>query len=786
SNPCNQATIQDGRVIVQQIQGRQTQSYAGNGNKGTTTTSRGNNADGQPQEAGLILDEEQLAFLPVPRMDDAPVAQQKIPHNVVFQTEDLDAYDSDYDDLSLAKAVLMKNLSSLNSNVLSKGEDLIDCINKALAFMSAVASRFPPSNNQHRMSSNPCNQATIQDGRVIVQQIQGRQTQSYAGLIGCSRDDETQDMGIQDTNSFASNDLLILSSVEQMTDQVANLDKENQTNKMVNESLSAELERYKERVTIFEQRINADSNTREKLIDSQMDDLIRTRNAKFASFQQETDTLKETLLNNVREKESLSKTLTIFKQESKEKESNLIAKEHTVISVIDDEETLILEQENEITKVQTDFNQIEAAVDQCSVDISNFDIKIKQLQIDNDQLLNQIMSQDIMHIAMNSMDILYVPKYNVHEYYKCLELKTELLKRKDFIEKEEFFQRDNSTSNQSAPNFNPYFELNKLKAQSQEKDTIIRKLKERIKSLSGKENVENVKKDINEIETINIKLEHRKFKIDLEPLAPKFLNNREVHMDYLKYTQEQAAFLWEIVEQDRSLNPLDSALSYASLPQQNAVTQGKFEAYTTANDANMNNLQLRFDNFQRNQQDFQKKFEQKQDDFQNQMMQFMQNLYNKPSTSSSSLPSNTIPNPKGEEKAITTRSGMSYKEPPIPPTGVNQQEPVEVTKDTEPQNSNDIHPPTVQAEVPADKPADEPVVKKLRLRTLNDTKMVLELADQTISKPTGVAENVFVKVGKFYFPADFVILDFVADPCVPLILRRPFLSTAHALIDVYE
>nr|GFA97811.1 hypothetical protein [Tanacetum cinerariifolium] len=257
------------------------------------------------------------------------------------------------------------------------------------------------------------------------------------------------------------------------------------------------------------------------------------------------------------------------------------------------------------------------------------------------------------------------------------------------------------------------------------------------------------------------------------------------------------------------------------------------------------------------------------------MMQFMQNLYNKPSTSSSSLPSNIIPNPKGEAKAITTRSGMSYKEPPIPPTGVNQQEPVEVTKDTEPQNSDDIHPPTVQAEVQVDKPTEELVVvipkakpnlpypsrlqkeklrekddilaakfmeifqdlhveltvvlkklleklgdpgrflipcdftrldnclaladlgasinlfplsiwKKLMLPTLNYTKMVLELADRTISKPMGVAENVFVKVDKFYFPADFVILDFVVDPRVPLILGRPFLSTAHALIDVYN
>nr|GEV97911.1 DNA-directed DNA polymerase [Tanacetum cinerariifolium] len=60
------------------------------------------------------------------------------------------------------------------------------------------------------------------------------------------------------------------------------------------------------------------------------------------------------------------------------------------------------------------------------------------------------------------------------------------------------------------------------------------------------------------------------------------------------------------------------------------------------------------------------------------------------------------------------------------------------------------------------------------------------LADRTISKPTGVAENVFVKVGKFYFPVDFVVLDFIADLRVPLILGRPFLSTAHALIDVYE
>nr|GEV96022.1 reverse transcriptase domain-containing protein [Tanacetum cinerariifolium] len=76
--------------------------------------------------------------------------------------------------------------------------------------------------------------------------------------------------------------------------------------------------------------------------------------------------------------------------------------------------------------------------------------------------------------------------------------------------------------------------------------------------------------------------------------------------------------------------------------------------------------------------------------------------------------------------------------------------------------------------------------KKLKLPTLNDTKIVLKLADRTISKPTGVAENIFVKVGKFYFHADFVVLDFIDDPRVPLILGRPFLSTAHAIINVHE
>ncbi|GKD58983.1 reverse transcriptase domain-containing protein [Tanacetum coccineum] len=76
--------------------------------------------------------------------------------------------------------------------------------------------------------------------------------------------------------------------------------------------------------------------------------------------------------------------------------------------------------------------------------------------------------------------------------------------------------------------------------------------------------------------------------------------------------------------------------------------------------------------------------------------------------------------------------------------------------------------------------------KKLSLPELTPTLMTLELADRSITRPKGHAEDVFVKVGSFQFPTDFVVVDFEADPRVPLILGRSFLRTGRALIDVYE
>ncbi|GKB06588.1 reverse transcriptase domain-containing protein, partial [Tanacetum coccineum] len=78
------------------------------------------------------------------------------------------------------------------------------------------------------------------------------------------------------------------------------------------------------------------------------------------------------------------------------------------------------------------------------------------------------------------------------------------------------------------------------------------------------------------------------------------------------------------------------------------------------------------------------------------------------------------------------------------------------------------------------------VWKKLSLPELTPTCMTLELADRSITKPISIAEDVYLKVGKFKFPADFVVVDFDANPRVPLILGRSFLKTGRALIDVYE
>ena len=76
------------------------------------------------------------------------------------------------------------------------------------------------------------------------------------------------------------------------------------------------------------------------------------------------------------------------------------------------------------------------------------------------------------------------------------------------------------------------------------------------------------------------------------------------------------------------------------------------------------------------------------------------------------------------------------------------------------------------------------IVKRLNLGELTPTAMTLQMADKTLAQPEGILENVFIKVRKFIFPVDFVVIDIEEDKQVPLLLGRPFLATRAALIDV--
>ncbi|GKE68822.1 hypothetical protein Tco_1526894 [Tanacetum coccineum] len=219
SNLRNQATIQDGRVTVQQVQGRQGQSYSSAGYKSNATSSGGNNASGQARVGSwTILDEEQLAFLADPGYLDGQAVQTIIPNNAAFQTGDLDTYDSDCDDISNAKAVLMANISNYGSDVI----------------------------------------------------LEVPHSETYLN------------------------------------------DMENQSTTR----LIVELERYKERVKTFEQRLNIDLSIRKRMIDSQMDDMIKEKLA----LKEQVDSLEQNISKQIKKKECILQKLTVFKSESKEKE----------------------------------------------------------------------------------------------------------------------------------------------------------------------------------------------------------------------------------------------------------------------------------------------------------------------------------------------------------------------------------------------------------------------------------------------------------------------------------
>nr|GEV69371.1 hypothetical protein [Tanacetum cinerariifolium] len=287
-------------------------------------------------------------------------------------------------------------------------------------------------------------------------------------------------------------------------------------------------------------------------------------------------------------------------------------------------------------------------------------------------------------------------------------------------------------------------------------------------------------------------------------------------------------------------NNFNPEQSYQALTQQNQIVPlNELEKVKRMNEANMKAMQTQINivkNKLRNEMknSIQASLSNQTNEIKNMMASLFQ--MNTASTSGSgSLPSNTVANPKGKLKAITTQSGLVLDGPTVPtPSPFINPEEDERAEETlmDPDLSKytiKVPPPPVQKYKPPSqreyvkmlkallsnkeklqelenthlnencsavmlKKLSENFetlgnfsfrVKKLGLPELISTRMTLELANGAICTPTGIARDVFVPVGKFTFLADFVIVDYESDRRVPLILGRPFLRTARALIDVH-
>ncbi|GKF93786.1 hypothetical protein Tco_0283486, partial [Tanacetum coccineum] len=163
------------------------------------------------------------------------------------------------------------------------------------------------------------------------------------------------------------------------------------------------------------------------------------------------------------------------------------------------------------------FNQIKTKVAKCSVERKTFEIKEKELLIENDRLLELIISQDLVYTAVNTLaaiaDYQKMEQSYMDEYNEYLELKTELLKKNDMVDKAVYnelskrcerlenrcisfeikvqqykksFQNNQPRNKQNAPEFPAFFEINELKVLLKAKDNSISKLKDHIATLKGK------------------------------------------------------------------------------------------------------------------------------------------------------------------------------------------------------------------------------------------------------------------------------------------------------------
>ncbi|GJT58351.1 retrovirus-related pol polyprotein from transposon TNT 1-94 [Tanacetum coccineum] len=391
-----------------------------------------------------------------------------------------------------------------------------------------------------------------------------------------------------------------------MSNHVTTWDKANQETKIINESLTAKLERYKERVKTFEQRLNVDLSSRKKLVDSQMVGMIRNKKHDVISVVDEEETL-------ILKKESRSKMLA--KQNdpiSKEKKINISPINYSKLNKLAEdfgkhfvpqkelsaEQALWLQFSNPISEqpvVQTTPVRTEAPNELPKIRLrqdlfKDFDNGLHSEINEVKTVFNQMEAAvEQFHICVNSLatrnECCEMQQSFIHEYNENIVQKAELAKKEQMIKKKLFdevvlrcsqlknhcvnlelklqhqkesFLNNKSLNNQDAPEIQEFFNINEWQAKLNAKDVSITKLKKHIKSLKGKNVIEN-DAPTNKAKIIALGM----FKLDLEPLAPKLLKNRDAHIEYIKHAREHADTLREVVEHARALRPLDSDLDSA-------------------------------------------------------------------------------------------------------------------------------------------------------------------------------------------------------------------------------
>ncbi|GJY99730.1 hypothetical protein Tco_0517160 [Tanacetum coccineum] len=209
-------------------------------------------------------------------------ASQEIPTPAAFRIDDLDAFDSDCDDVPSAKAVLMANLSSYDSYVLLEVPFHDINIENNVSYQS--------------VQKNQCSEQPSFDNDTEVDITSDNNIISYEQYL-----QETETPVVQSTSSYAQQDALLMCVIEEMSSQVAKCNKVQQENIVVNESLTAELERYKEQVIV-------------------------DRNAKVADFEKQIHSLKLQLNATVETHKTLSTTVECLKKESNQKEDKYLDK----------------------------------------------------------------------------------------------------------------------------------------------------------------------------------------------------------------------------------------------------------------------------------------------------------------------------------------------------------------------------------------------------------------------------------------------------------------------------